>query len=209
MMKKFITEKGLVTPTKYFGDDYILFSEKYEKEELTFVDKFKNQPSLRPEFFRVNYDEIIEINPLPNYDNPTIQMNIVPGGDYDLFYLDFKSKEEYKQALNFLLEKTNLKEIERKENNYKNWIKKFLYTVLVAIFGGVVHQAAVVYEQGGHMETSGRRSGIKKLIVSVGEYLGSTTSMILWILLVVLFSYFTYRSFKESRSKKSVYVISK
>lgn len=205
-MKKFSTEQGLVTPTKLYENDYMLFSEKYESDETVFAGKFLDVPKIRPQFYKVLYSEIIEITPLPDYKDPTIRIQIDPENELDLFYLDYKTQAEYSEALQFLISKANLKPIEVEKSSSKVWIKNILYTVVVGVLGGVIYNAALLNESGEHINISGSRRGIKQLIVNVGETLGSVVSLILWIVLVAVFVFITFNSYKKSKTKTTVYV---
>lgn len=205
-MKKFSTEQGLVTPTKLYENDYMLFSEKYESDETVFAGKFLDVPKIRPQFYKVLYSEIIEITPLPDYKDPTIRIQIDPENELDLFHLDYKTQAEYSEALQFLISKANLKPIEVEKSSSKVWIKNILYTVVVGVLGGVIYNAALLNESGEHINISGSRRGIKQLIVNVGETLGSVVSLILWIVLVAVFVFITFNSYKKSKTKTTVYV---
>lgn len=205
-MKKFSAEQGLVTPTKLYETDFIMFSEQFESDETALLEKFVGRPNIRPQFYKFGYDEIIEITPLPEFKDPTIRIQINPDNELDLFHLDYKTLTEYQEALDFLINKTKLKPREVLKSGSKSWMKNILYTIVVGIFGAVIYQAALVNEQGGHLRVSGSRKGMKQLIISIGEALGSTFSLILWILLVAVFVYITYNSYKKSKVKTTIYV---
>lgn len=205
-MKKFSAEQGLVTPTKLYETDFIMFSEQFESDETALLEKFVGRPNIRPQFYKFGYDEIIEITPLPEFKDPTIRIQINPDNELDLFHLDYKTLTEYQEALDFLINKTKLKSREVLKSGSKSWMKNILYTIVVGIFGAVIYQAALVNEQGGHLRVSGSRKGMKQLIISIGEALGSTFSLILWILLVAVFVYITYNSYKKSKVKTTIYV---
>lgn len=205
-MKKFSSEQGLVTPTKLYETDFIMFSEQFQADETALLEKFVGRPDIRPQFYKFGYDEIIKLTPLPDYKDPTIRIQIKPDNELDLFHLDYKTHAEYKEALDFLIQKTNLKPKEVMKSTSKSWIKNILYTIVVGIFVGLIYKSALVSEQGGQMQVSGSRKGLKQLIVTIGESLGSTFSLILWIGIVAVFAYITYNSYIKSKIKTTIYV---
>lgn len=78
-MKTFFAEKGLVTPTKLFRETDVIFAEKLYSTEESVLEEFEGQPKFRDHHFRIDYTDINEIIPHPNFDNPSIQINLKKG----------------------------------------------------------------------------------------------------------------------------------
>lgn len=204
-MKTFFAEKGLVTPTKLFRETDVIFAEKLYSTEESVLEEFEGQPKFRDHHFRIDYTDINEIIPHPNFDNPSIQINLKKGLEYATFYFDFTAHNEYTDVLNYLVAKTKLQAVTQKAKGSLAWTKNLLYTMFAGIFGGLIYNAAKAHEAGEIIDVSGRRSGIKRLLVSIGESLGSTLSLVLWVVLVLVFLYLTYNAYKKSSVMQTVY----
>ena len=73
----------------------------------------------------------------------------------------------------------NLKDVNIKEYSLLKQITPQLGSILIiGFFTFAIYTAAISSESGGHMSTGGRRRFMKKIIIDLGEYLGSIGSLI-------------------------------
>lgn len=116
------------------------------------------------------------------------------------------NSEVFTDVNNFFV--SNLKGVEIKNYSLLKQIKPSLFGT--ALFGGitwVLYTTALSIQNGEHLDTSGRRSLIRKIIVGIADFLGPTGSLIVGGLLTLLFVYTfinTIRKPKEGKVLKTL-----
>ncbi|WP_028891619.1 hypothetical protein [Tenacibaculum sp. 47A_GOM-205m] len=167
----------------------------------------------------VNINDLIENNELSNmsiYKTNDIKEVLFNESDSQITieFKDSKIKdieintncEVFTDVNNFFV--SNLKGVEIKNYSLLKQIKPSLFGT--ALFGGitwVLYTTALSIQNGQHLDTSGRRSLIKKIIVGIADFLGPTGSLIVGGLLTLLFVYTfinTIRKPKEGKVLKTL-----
>jgi len=167
----------------------------------------------------VNINDLIENNELSNmsiYKTNDIKEVLFNESDSQIT-IEFKdskikdieintNSEVFTDVNNFFV--SNLKGVEIKNYSLLKQIKPSLFGT--ALFGGitwVLYTTALSIQNGQHLDTSGRRSLIRKIIVGIADFLGPTGSLIVGGLLTLLFVYTfinTIRKPKEGKVLKTL-----
>ena len=167
----------------------------------------------------VNINDLIENNELSNmsiYKTNDIKEVLFNESDSQIT-IEFKdskikdieintNSEVFTDVNNFFV--SNLKGVEIKNYSLLKQIKPSLFGT--ALFGGitwVLYTTALSIQNGEHLDTSGRRSLIRKIIVGIADFLGPTGSLIVGGLLTLLFVYTfinTIRKPKEGKVLKTL-----
>lgn len=167
----------------------------------------------------VNINDLIENNELSNmsiYKTNDIKEVLFNESDSQIT-IEFKdskikdieintNSEIFTDVNNFFV--SNLKGVEIKNYSLLKQIKPSLFGT--ALFGGitwVLYTTALSIQNGQHLDTSGRRSLIRKIIVGIADFLGPTGSLIVGGLLTLLFVYTfinTIRKPKEGKVLKTL-----
>lgn len=167
----------------------------------------------------VNINDLIENNELSNmsiYKTNDIKEVLFNESDSQIT-IEFKdskikdieintNSEVFTDVNNFFV--SNLKGVEIKNYSLLKQIKPSL--IGTALFGGitwVLYTTALSIQNGQHLDTSGRRSLIRKIIVGIADFLGPTGSLIVGGLLTLLFVYTfinTIRKPKEGKVLKTL-----
>jgi len=167
----------------------------------------------------VNINDLIENNELSNmsiYKTNDIKEVLFNESDSKIT-IEFKdskikdieintNSEIFTDVNNFFV--SNLKGVEIKNYSLLKQIKPSLFGT--ALFGGitwVLYTTALSIQNGEHLDTSGRRSLIRKIIVGIADFLGPTGSLIVGGLLTLLFVYTfinTIRKPKEGKVLKTL-----
>jgi len=169
----------------------------------------------------VNITELIEKNELSNmsiYKTNDIKEVLFNESDSQIT-IEFKDSKisdieintntvVFTDVNNFFV--SNLKGVEIKNYSLLKQVKPSLFGTV--LFGGitwVLYTTALSIENGQHLDTGGRRSLIKKIIVGIADFLGSTGSLIVGGLLTLLFVYTFINTIRKPKEGKVIKTLKK
>ncbi len=190
-MKNWIISESEVTNT------YFIATEK----SIWLSDQKKN----------VDINELIATKTLDNIESITyedVKEIIFIDSEYiiEFNYLDDKiTDKEFRMDENIYIDiksylKNHLKETELKNYPIFKQIASQLTVLGVSVFFvGLIYHTATELEKGESIRISGRRSWLKKIIVSIAELLGSIGVLIVGIILISIMSYFIIKKIKNPK----------
>ncbi|WP_435313647.1 hypothetical protein [Cellulophaga fucicola] len=149
-----------------------------------------------------SYTDILKIVPFAAEQG--FQVFFTEKGKKEKVYLDFATQEEYQSTLDTIVSSASLtKNTEQKKT--KAWIKPSMYSLIAAILTFAGYSSALKLEAGENVSVSGSRRGLKKILISISETLGSTNTLILGTLITVVFIFFAIKSYKKSTLEQEIY----
>ncbi len=204
MDKFIINEKAFMKNILIKGDVIYTSDENYETEEVFWEKVNNSKKSILDTYFKIQVNDIIKF--IPTESEFAIQLFFNVKNKKEKTYFQFKSKEEFLQFKEYLINKTSFTLKNEIQNSFAAWGKKGLYTILATIIVAITYFMAKDIEKGHFVSTSGgSRRGLKKLMKTMAESLGSTNTLIIGIVVVAGFSFWTYRSYKEGKKSIELY----
>lgn len=203
-MDKYIVNTKALMKNALITDSCIKISdENYETKEF-FIEKInETKKGLLDTRFSIMYSSIIKMIPFEN--ELGLQLFFIENRKQQKTYLELTSKEEFDEIQDFILSKRTLYKKEEAIGGIKGWVKQALYTLVAVIIGGVTYSMAKSLEGGNSVEISGGRRGVKKILLYVAESLGSVNVLILSVIIIIGFSYWTYSVSKSSKKIITIY----
>jgi len=107
--------------------------------------------------------------------------------------LPFDIAEERVDFTNSIAQKLNLKKDIATENKTTPLFKNLAIMAFVSFITYVLFDAATTLQNGGTIEVSGRRSGVKRLFVMAADYLGPTGSIIVGVIAIIITTFLTFK----------------
>ncbi len=148
------------------------------------------------------YTDILKI--VPFKEELSIQIFFTENDKEKKTYLEFTTEEEYQNIVSTLVGKANLSK-NTIEVKTKGWIKSTLYSLAAAFLTFGAYSSALKLESGENVAVSGSRRGLKRVLISISEFLGATNSLILGSIITGVFIFFALKSYKKSTVKQIVY----
>lgn len=203
-MEKFIiNEKGNVIKNTLLTSNKILVSDENYTTKEVFLEKLNTKKGFLDTHHKIMYKDIEKI--IPFKEEFAIQLFFKEAGKNEKTYLELNSADEFLEIKNYLLETTNLSLQKEVQRSFRTWIKSAIYTFMASVITVMTYTSAKSLESGEQITVSGGKRGIKRLIILVAETLGSTNSLIIGIIIVGVFAYLTYNSFKKGGTEIEVY----
>ena len=105
----------------------------------------------------------------------------------------FDIAEERIDFANAIAEKLNFKKDIATENKTTPLLKNIGIIAFLSLITYVLFDAATTLQNGGTIEVSGRRSGVKRLFVMAADYLGPTGSIIAGVIAIIITGFFAFK----------------
>ncbi|MCL5247394.1 hypothetical protein M4I21_16360 [Cellulophaga sp. 20_2_10] len=176
--------------------------EDYETIEAFTAELDSDKKGLLNTQHTFSYTDILKIVPFTAEQG--FQVFFTEKGKKEKVYLDFASQEEFQSTLDTIVSNASFtKNIEQKKT--KAWLKPALYSLVSAILTFATYDSALKLEAGENVTVSGSRRGLKKILISISETLGSTNTLILGTLITVVFIFFAIKSYKKSNIEQEIY----
>jgi hypothetical protein len=115
--------------------------------------------------------------------------------------LRFKNSADLAEVATWLAGKRHLKKDTRQLSPLKAIQGQLIGLALIALFGWVLYSEAKTLEEGGTIDFSGRRAGMKRLMAWVAEQLGTQGVLIVTGMAVLACGYFLYRNLQTPPNK--------
>ncbi|TSE04325.1 hypothetical protein [Aquimarina algiphila] len=178
--------------------------EDYKTKEFFLEKMNQKEKRLLDTRFSILYSSITKMIPFEN--DLGLQLFFIENEKQKKTYLELTSIDEYSEVQDFILSKTNLFKKEKTVRGIKSWIKQASYTLLAMIIGGITYFMAKSLEEGNTVNISGgRRRGVKKILLYIAENLGSINVLILFFIITIGLSYWTYSVSKNSKKIITIY----
>ncbi|WP_299781217.1 hypothetical protein [uncultured Formosa sp.] len=142
----------------------------------------------------IAYSKITKIVPFENENG--IQLFFVEKKKKEKTYLELNSIEEYTEVLQYITHKTNHLSLQSIQNKpISSWIKQAGYTLVSLIFTLAITFTAVAIEAGKNVTITGGKRGLKRIMLSIAETLGTLNSVIVGTLITLGFAFWTYKKY--------------
>ncbi|AIM37750.1 hypothetical protein KO02_14515 [Sphingobacterium sp. ML3W] len=202
-MKQYYQSKELVFKTRWMTDEGFYFSEK-ELEDASLEAYLSESKTLEDDIIYIPFSQIKKVIPIAGNEPPLLDIEVFDAKAYQAIVADFETESQLEDAIKQIEIHSGLKERVEVIKN-KAWIRNLLYTMASAFFGYSLVMMAKEIESGITLDVSGKRSGIKHVLASIAEQLGVLGCLILAIVIVSGFAYFTYTIYKSSNTKRNVW----
>lgn len=202
-MDKYYQNKELVFKTRWMTAKGFYFAEA-ELPEASLTQYLNNSEESEEHIIFIPFNQIKRAVPLFDNQPPLLDMDVFNPKDYQAVVADFENKAQLKEAIQAIEEQSGLRETVEIIKD-KTWIRNLLYTIAVAFFGFSLVMMARELENGEALDIHGNRSGFKSVLAAIAQQLGFLGSVVLAVVLVCGFAYFTYTIYKSSNTKRIVW----
>ncbi|MCC8153245.1 MAG: hypothetical protein LIP01_02940 [Tannerellaceae bacterium] len=152
------------------------------------------------------YQSITQVVPYP--ETSTILINFKEGEEEYSSCFEFENQRDGEEVLRYILTKHPDLKLTRIVNKPSRYIlSQSLYGLAIVLFVVGMAYSAWNLQQGGTVEISGRRRGLKQLMITVGGILGVWGTLFCGILVLVGFSYFSWKKYQELKDERDGYVV--
>lgn len=174
--------------------DIMLVNKSYNNAE-EFLEKFHEKGMLKSR----REIAIFDINKVssPGETSNTATITIPKRDSDEDVELVFESEEEQAQFVKTVIKPRNLQPNEQQVSVWKAISSPVIGLAFTGFFGWIVYEDALIIEQGGEVDTSGRRTLYKKLFAWLGETVGSQGAIIAASAIGLLCIYFIYKNLKQ------------
>jgi hypothetical protein len=203
-MDKFITNpKALIKNILITDNDIRITDEDYKTKEA-FLKKIENgKKGILDTIHQIDYTTIIKI--VPFVKETSFQIFFTENDKNKKTYLQFNSQEEFIEVLNFTVDKTHFRKSLVKIKSFDSYKTQLIATGMSILLFGLIFIDAQHVEKGEVVDITGRRSGVKKILLSVAETLGTTNTIILGATITVALAIWTITAYRKGNVTKEVF----
>lgn len=152
----------------------------------------------------IEYVKITKIIPFENEN--AIQLFFVEKDKNQKTYIELNTSEEYNEVLQLITDTTTHLTLETAINTpFGSWIKQAGYTLIALALTVAIAFLASDIEANETIEISGSKRGLKRIMVSIAETLGTVNSIIIGSIVVLGFVFWTFRSHRKGKGEVKVY----
>jgi len=206
-MEKFIINtKATLIKNILIADDSLKLSDEDYKTKDGFLEKINaEKKGFLDTQHVIAYSKITKI--VPFEDENGIQLFFVEKEKDEKTYLELNSIEEYTEILQFITAKANhllLQTIQSRP--VSSWIKQASYTLVSIVFTLAITFTANDIESGKHVTISGRRRGLKRIMLAIAENLGTLNTILLGAAITLGLAFWTYKKYKTGQGAINAYM---
>ena len=206
-MEKFIINtKATLIKNILITDDSLKLSDEDYKTKDAFLEKINaEKKGFLDTQHVIAYSKITKIVPFENENG--IQLFFVEKEKKEKTYLELNSIEEYTETLQYIIAKTHhlsLQTIQSK--SISTWIKQATYTLVSLFFTLAIAMTAKDNEAGKRVTISGRRRGLKRIMLAIAENLGTLNTILLGTAITLGLAFWTYKKFKKGQTAINAYM---
>ena len=152
----------------------------------------------------IDYSKITKIRPFEEENG--IQLFFVEKEKKEKTYVVLNSLEEYNEMLQFITYKTNHLSLETTENiPTASWIKQAGYTLIALALTAAAVFTANDIGNNKTIEITGGKRGIKRIMVSIAETLGTLNSILIGSVIIIGLAFWTYKNYKKGSESITFY----
>ena len=206
-MEKFIINtKATLIKNILMSNDTLKISDGDYKTKDAFLEKVNvEKKGVLDTQHVIAYSKITKI--VPFEDENGIQLFFVEKEKKEKTYLELNSSEEYTEALQYIRDKTSQLSLQTIQNKpISGWIKQGGYTLVSIIFTLAIAFTANDIEAGRNVTISGGKRGLKRIMLSMSETLGTLNIILLGTVITLGFAFWTYKKYKSSQCFINVYI---
>jgi len=205
-MDKFFIENGFLKNI-YITDNKILASDENYGDLENFLSKVNDEKKKALDtHIKLEYAQIVKIVLFKEENG--IQLFYKTGTKSEKTYLQFDSFLDYGEVLSFILVKNpDLKYSSEKTGSVLSIIKPVLYTIAVTLIAGALIWGGMEVRKEDLFKISGKKEGLVTLLIPVSKFLGFWGSLIVGILVVGGFVFYTIKKYKESVAIRDIYIL--
>ncbi|MBJ2174840.1 hypothetical protein JBL43_11370 [Aureibaculum sp. A20] len=185
------------------SEDYVKVTDGDYKTKEDFLEKFNGKKGILDTQHQIIYNNIEKI--VLYEDELAYQLYFQENDKNEMCVLHFTTLQQYNEVLDIILSKTNLKKSEVKIRT-RTWVKPAVYTLISAILTFALFMSAKQLEAGEKLQISGSRRGLKKIMLQISEYLGSTNALLLGGIVTCGFIYYAYNAYQKSTIKQEAFI---
>ncbi|WP_117879632.1 hypothetical protein [Aureibaculum luteum] len=185
------------------SEDYIKVTDEDYKTKDAFLEKFNTKKGILDTRHLIDYKNIEKI--VLYEDELAYQVYFKENDKKEMCLLHLTTLQQYNEVLDTILSKINLKKIDIKIRT-RAWIKPAIYTLIPALLTFALFMSAKQLEAGENVQVSGSRRGLKKIMLQISEYLGSTNALLLGSVVTCGFIYFAYRAYQKSTIEQESFI---
>lgn len=205
-MEKFIINtNAALLKNILVSDTFIKVSDENYKTKSIFLEKL-NAPKkgILDTNHHIDFDNITKIIPFESENG--LQLFFTENNKKEKIFIQLNTPEEYDELNTFILSKTiNLQKQVVKNKTVASWIKQAIYTLISIAFTFAVYFNAKQIEAGEWVSVNGGKRGLKKILISIAEILGTTNSILLGTIITLSFAFWTYKNYTKGQGEITIY----
>jgi len=203
-MDKFITNPTALIKTILITDNYIRITDEDYKTKNAFLEKFKTtKKGILDTIHQIEYGNILKVAPFTK-DN-AIQIFFHENDKNKKTYLKFNTLEEFDEVLNFIITKNHFRKDLVKIKSFESYKTQLIATSMSILLFVLIYIDAQHVEKGEVVKISGSRRGVKKLLLTVAETLGTTNTIALGATITTILAVWTILAYKKGNTTKEIY----
>lgn len=205
-MEQFIVNKNALLIKNILVKDSIIFAsdEDYGTKEVLLEKISNSKKSVLDTHYKISTTQISKF--IPTESELAIQVFFTQNGKTQKAFFEFTTQEEFNQFKEYLIQETKFTMKNELQSSFASWAKKGAYTLLSTIIVGIIYFMARDIEKGSTVTiSSGRRKGLKQLMKTVAESLGTTYTLILGIVFISLCLFWTYKAYVKGKKTIELY----
>lgn len=183
------------------GTNIMLVNKTYNSPE-EFLEKF-NEKGLLKTRLEIPIPDISQVVH-PEKEGSSLTITYPKKGKETKLPLVFETAAEQQQFVNAVSKPRNMTATTQQVSVWKAIGSPVIGLGLTALFAFVVYEDALIIEEGGEVNTSGRRSLYKKLFAWLGQTLGTQGTIAAGAVIALICVYFIYKNL-QSRPVEVVY----
>ena len=204
MNKFIINDKALVVKNVLIEDNIILASDENYKTKEVFLEKVNSsKKSILDTHIKINTSDLIKI--IHTKTDCAIQLFFKTNNKTSKTYIELNSEEEYSEVLEYLISKTDFELKEEFKSSFSSWFKKAAYSLISLIIFCITYFMAKDLENGSSVDISGGKKGLKRMMLFIAETLGSLNTLIIGIIVVSGFCFWTYKAYVKGKTTVEIY----
>lgn len=172
-------------------NDRLLLMNNSHKTEQEFLDSYEKKGILKKKK-EIDSNNIISFaHPENNARRLTITATT------GKVFMDFASMHDLEEVADYLQKQRRFTSESKGVSTLRALTPSLIGLGLTALFTFIIYEDALILEDGGYVNTSGRRSLFKQLFAWLAEQLGSQNTLLVGAGIAVICLYFMFKAFKN------------
>ncbi len=198
-MNKFIVNRKALMKNVLIEDGRIRASLDNYKTRERFEEKMAQKTKMQDSHIDIQMSQITKFIPYTEY------AGVVIFWDKQKTFLQFTYSTVFTEFIEELKLRTGFLPQEKRQGRLRSWIRPALYALLSLFLTFATYMMALDLESGKEVTVSGSRRGAKLILLWLAETLGSSSALILGLLVASWFVYRSYKSIREGLAMVQVY----
>ena len=205
-MDKFIINPKAKIKNILITDDCIKITGGNYKTKEAFLKKQNNdnEKGLLGIIHQIEYGTIEKI--VPFIKKNTIELFFYENDKDKKATLQLNTQNEFDEMLNFIINKTHFRKDLVKIKSFESWKTQLIITGMSILLFILIYMDAMHVEKGEVVDITGRRSGVKKILLSVAETLGTTNTIIIGATITTALAIWTIVAYRKGNTTQEIYI---